>query len=662
MGERNIMKSKDLKKFAWILVAISVLCSLVIWTQRIDAEKDYTHVQMVVNSNDIYALANGNQLTTAEMVAMLQQRGVSAALFKELSVVDLKNRGIIALEVGHLLKQADYYEQVSKQLETNQAMLYLAILDKTWEEQIVKHVTYKVAGTICYEGDVSVVAIPVMVPTGEGEFNSLQNTVKEIGVGFDWQQIEELSSLGLDIIPQVRSWDNPSDLSLRLVMDEIKAMPNLSYLLFNDKEIPGYPDANIMRNLAYHLDGSQDGKPITIGTIEFTDQHGLSQLGVLLNKNVVRMHTISNGEMSKYDLDSALDRWMLAVRERNMRSLLVRFFGIDTPAVGLNENLLYLETLQNELLAKGFTLDEPYEKPGSIQVNTWMLRLLGIGVAAGAMLIVLEMRLPKLSLLAFALISAVWLGLSIVSPIMARKLMALASVCVFPTLGCLLMMKPEGKSLGKTVVSLLVMSAISFIGAILMVGLLADVLFMLKLDGFVGVKLAHVVPIVAVPVILYLWNTDNPIQTVKMLLNKTAEYKWLVIAAVVAAAGMIYLSRTGNTTAQLSTAEQLMRTYLNDIMGVRPRTKEFMIGYPFAMLLFYFGASRKNWILTIPAIIGQVSLVNTYAHIHTPLLISLQRSLNGFIIGIVLGCLLILAVKLCIDWYRKLEKINLKGE
>ncbi|MBR6756644.1 MAG: hypothetical protein IKM15_06840 [Peptococcaceae bacterium] len=662
MGERDIVKSKGLKKFAWILVAISVLCSLTIWAQRIGVEKEYNHVQMVVNSNDVYALANGNQLTTAEMVEMLQERGVSAALFKELSIADLKNRGIVSLEVGHLLKKADYYEQVSEDLETNQAMLYVAILDKKWEEQIAAHLQYKLAGTIYYEGEVSVIAVPVMVPTGEGEFNSLQNAVKEIGVGFDWQQIEELSSLGLSIIPQVRSWDNPSDLSLRLVMNEIKAMPNLSYLLFNDKDIPGYPDESVMRKLADFLNGSQDGKPVTIGTIEFTDQHGLSQLGVLLNKNVVRMHTISNGEMSKYDLNSALDRWMLAVRERNMRSLLVRFFDIDTPAVGLNENLLYLETLQNELLAKGFTLDENYEKPGSVQVNVWLLRLLGIGVAAGAMLIVLEMRLPKLSLVTFVLASVLWLGLLAVSPVMARKLMALASVCVFPTLGCLLMMKPEGKSIGKTIVSLLSMSAISFIGAVLMVGLLADVLFMLKLDGFVGVKLAHVIPIVAVPTILYLWNTENLLRTVKMLLDKTAEYKWLVIAAVIAVAGMIYLSRTGNTTAQLSTAEQLMRTYLNDIMGVRPRTKEFMIGYPFAMLLFYFGASRKNWILTIPAIIGQVSLVNTYAHIHTPLLISLQRSLNGFIIGIVLGCLLIVAVKLCIEWYRKLEKINLKGE
>jgi len=107
MGERDIVKSKGLKKFAWILVAISVLCSLTIWAQRISVEKEYNHVQMVVNSNDVYALANGNQLTTAEMVEMLQERGVSAALFKELSIADLKNRGIVSLEVGHLLKKAD---------------------------------------------------------------------------------------------------------------------------------------------------------------------------------------------------------------------------------------------------------------------------------------------------------------------------------------------------------------------------------------------------------------------------------------------------------------------------------------------------------------------------------------------------------------------------
>lgn len=74
------------------------------------------------------------------------------------------------------------------------------------------------------------------------------------------------------------------------------------------------------------------------------------------------------------------------------------------------------------------------------------------------------------------------------------------------------------------------------------------------------------------------------------------------------------------------------------------------------LLLFWLGASKRNWILTIPAVIGQVSLVNTYAHIHTALLMSLQRSFNGLVLGIVLGVLLLLAVQLLLKIYHRLEQ------
>lgn len=99
-----------------------------------------------------------------------------------------------------------------------------------------------------------------------------------------------------------------------------------------------------------------------------------------------------------------------------------------------------------------------------------------------------------------------------------------------------------------------------------------------------------------------------------------------------------------------------MRNFLNDVMGVRPRSKEFLIGYPFTLLLFWLGASRRNWILTIPAIIGQVSLVNTYAHIHTALLISLHRSLNGLVLGLAMGLLLLIGVQVLLKLYEHIEK------
>ncbi len=648
------MNLKRMKQAGWLLVALAVICSFTLWGQRLQSEADYKQVQMVVNYNDILALANGNQMSQEELAAQLQARGVSAVLFKEWSLGDLANNGQVALQLGATIKNTNFYSQVSPELPINEATLYVAILDSSVAEQVEKHTLLKVAGAAYYPGQVPVITVPVMVPTGDSEVTTIMTKVKDIGVGFYWDGIERMAAQGFYIIPQLRSWDNPTDESLRAVTDEIKAMPNLGYLLFNDKELPGYPES--VRALADLLKDSDGNTLVTIGSIEFSDQKGLNQLGILLHKDLIRLHTISNNEMSKFEPDTALDRWMLAARERNMRSLLVRFFDITSPGTALQENLEYLESIQQGLLASGFELDQPYEKPASIDAGNLVLYLIGIGVAAGVMLILLEMRLPKLGVAALVLGTVAWIGLLHVSPVMAKKLMALLSVITFPTLSCILVMKPQRRSVGKSVLALLVMCALSYIGAVLMVGLLADVLFMLKLDQFIGVKIAHVIPIVAVPFILYIWNAEKPLTTVKQLLDKALDYKWAILFAIVAVAGFIYISRTGNTTAELSTGEAAMRNFLNDVMGVRPRSKEFLIGYPLTLLLFWLGASRRNWILTIPAVIGQVSLVNTYAHIHTALLISLQRSLNGLVLGLVLGLLLLAAVQILLKLYHRLEE------
>ena len=651
------MELKRLKQIGWLIVVAGVLCSLFLWGQRMQSEANYKNVQMVVNYSDIVAMANANDLTEEEFAKALQERGVSAVLYKEWSLGSLNANGQVAIEVGNNIEHASYVEKVSKEVPVSAANAYVALLDKNIAVQVKDHVLEKVPGADYYPGQVDVITIPIMVPNGDSEVVTALNKIKEVGAGFDMAGIARMSALGMDTVPQLRSWDNPTDTSLRMAFDEIKAMPNLVYLLFNDKEIPGYPQKN--RTVADLLKDDKGNTVVPVATIEFSDQKGLNQLGVLLNKDVIRLHTISNGEMGSLTPDSALDRWMLAARERNMRSLLVRFFDITTPGANLQGNLNYVASIQTGLIESGFTLDQPYEKPASIPASTILMAMVGTAVIAGVMLILLEMRLPKLSLLALIGGIAIWLALLLVNPTMAKKMMALLSVITFPTLSCLLIMKPEARSIGKSVVALLKLCAISYIGAVLMVGLLADILFMLKLDQFIGVKLAHVVPIVAVPFILYIWNEEKPLTFVKQLLEKALDYKWTMLGVLVAVAGVIYLSRTGNSGAELSAAESMMRTFLNDVMGVRPRSKEFLIGYPFTLLLFWLGASRKNWLLTIPAIIGQVSLVNTYAHIHTALIMSMQRSFNGLVLGIAVGLLLIIGVRMLFAIYRRLEQRGL---
>ena len=631
-----------MKQVGWLFVIVAVMCSFTLWGQRLQSEADYKNVQLAVNYNDIVALANANQMTTEVVADELKKRGVSTILFKEWSIGDLANLGQVSLQFGDNIKTANFYNNVNSEMPVNEATLYIGVFDKTFAEQIRDNILQKVVGAQYYDGTVPVITVPMMLPTGDTEMSAAMTKIKDIGVGFSQDGISKMSKAGFAIMPQLRSWDSPTDESLRFVTEEIKRMPNVAYLLFNDKELPGYPET--IRTLADLLKDEDGNTIVPIGSIEFSDQKGLNQLGVLLNKDVIRLHTISNSEMSKFDPDTALDRWMLAVRERNMRCLLIRFFDISTPATALDMNLDYVQTIQESLLDAGFHLDQPYEKPASIDVRNIILYFIGFGIIAGVMLILLEMRLPKVGVLVFILGVIAWIGLLHISPVVAKKAMALISAITFPILSCILIMKPQKKSVGKAVLSLVTMCALSYIGAILMVGVLADVLFMLKLDGFMGIKLAHVVPIIIVPVILYIWNDEKPLTTITQLLNKALEYKWAILIGIVTVAGIIYISRTGNTTAELSTGEATMRNTLNDLLGVRPRSKEFMIGYPLTLVLFWLGASRRNWILTIPSIIGQVSLVNTYAHVHTALIISLQRSFNGLILGILLGLLLLFVV------------------
>lgn len=660
MQKKENKNNKKMWIFAIAVVIIALIASAVTWVDRLKAEAEYKDVQMIVNIDDMESLANAKDISMAEMAAELQKRGVSVVLFKEKSVADLERMGKIELAIGDNVKNLAQSEKFAANLAVRDTDMYIVILDKAWEEQIVQNLEQKVKGVKYYPGEIAVVSVPAMLPSSALELSTLTNEIGDIGLGWDSGLINEIAELGFGIMPQVRSWSYATDESLKFVTNEIKSMPNLYAFMFNDKEVIGYQGAESVRVLATLLE-NEEGTPIApVATIEFNEQKGINKLGLLLNKEVVRLHTISNSEMSKFEaeggMDAAMDRWMLAAKERNMRALLVRFFDINTPAVSFDRNMHYLEEIQSGLVDNGFTVGSTeYTKLSSVGNNALLTLLAGLGVAAGFMMLVMLLGGRKLAVAGFIAVIGCYGACYMYDGVLARKLMALASVIIYPTISCIVMMKPQKYSLAECIGRIVVMSLISFLGAIFMVGLLSDTAFMLKLDSFAGVKIAHLIPIAVVPFVLYIWNDNDPIQAVKDILDKAVTYKWGILAAVLAVCGYIYISRTGNTTAELSTAESTMRTLLNDWLGVRPRSKEFLIGYPFAMLLFYFGASKKNWVLTLPAIIGQVSLVNTYAHLHTPLLISLHRSLNGLALGLVLGVIAVLVIKYFLICWRRYQ-------
>jgi hypothetical protein len=176
---------------------------------------------------------------------------------------------------------------------------------------------------------------------------------------------------------------------------------------------------------------------------------------------------------------------------------------------------------------------------------------------------------------------------------------------------------------------------------------------MLKMNSFVGVKVAHVIPLILVACILLLRNRDW--FDVVSGIAKSAIKVWQVVVGLVILAGLVfYVIRTGSDNPDMVTGlEMRVRQLLDNILGVRPRTKELLIGHPLMLVLLYFGYRYTMIPVLIIGVIGQVSIINTYTHIHTPLMISLQRSAHGLWMGTVIGIVAIVILEWIIKLIRK---------
>jgi len=636
----NILTKKNIATISYILIGLALVLSLFLAFQRVNIEKEYDQVEIMVNLTEVQSLANANNISFKEMLGQLKDNGVTGVLVKEISLGDLARTGKVQFFQGEEIKLAPYYDKISEDVSLTDANILVAILDKNFEGQITEHLNKKISAAQIVKGEVTVAVIPVNLPNSDREKEIIYEELEAIGVGFETNTLDEISSASLNVIPQIRDWPKPNKESLEFIAQEIKKVPNLSFILFNDKQVPGYPDKLGVLLEEWRNKEGQIYAPI--GIVEFFNQKGINQFAASMNKETVRVHSIAANDMVNYNPQSAVERFELAVSERNMRSLFVRFFNMDQPQEALDINFKFLSDLKQTLEDKGFYLGQ-VKQFNSPPYSRTVIGLIGLGVIAGGVLILIKKDWLKLAIICGLFGALVWAVLLLRDPVFARKLMALASVIVYPTLAFLVITSEKSRTLKSSIIAFLKMSGISLAGAVLMVGLLADKLFMLKLDQFVGVKAAHVLPLVIVPLLIFILN-DKPLKIINELLDQVITYRYALLAGLALAALAVYVIRTGNDgTVLVSGIEEKFRGILKDLMGVRPRTKEFLIGHPFTLLILYFGLSKKNWFLILPAIIGQVSLVNTYAHIHTPLLISIIRSTHGLWIGIALGVGLILA-------------------
>ncbi len=104
--------------------------------------------------------------------------------------------------------------------------------------------------------------------------------------------------------------------------------------------------------------------------------------------------------------------------------------------------------------------------------------------------------------------------------------------------------------------------------------------------------------------------------------------------------------------------ELTLRHLLTHVLSVRPRFKEFLIGFPAMMLLPALLSRHRRavgWLLALAIGVGIGDVIDTFSHLHTPLSISLLRIVNGLIVGGIIGAAAIAVYRRVALAYRALS-------
>ncbi len=378
--------------------------------------------------------------------------------------------------------------------------------------------------------------------------------------------------------------------------------PEADAVIFTGLDVLGYKD-----NLERVAEGLA-GRPIA--WIEGTPQRGFAELS--RNLPVKRLFSIRPEWQDRLSPAETADKFVLAARERGHQLLYLR------PYKQPQDTEAFLRLLKHDLERSRVPIGEPTSRSFTPSPLRWIAL---VGVGAGLVLLALGLPQPLgLPVALFLVLLALGVARGEAGPLLAAM--------VFPALGFL---ERQRRGLGLWLAAVLY----SLAGAVFLAALGSTPQSVLGLAPFRGVSLTLLVP----PLLVALSFLPAAF---KAALNQLYQHPLKLGEVGLALLGLgvlgLALLRRGNDAAPALVPdwELQLRAYLQDVM-VRPRFKEIFAHAlaPIALLLPW-----PNWLrnaMLVLVAVGMGSILNTFAHYHTPLSISFFRVANGLLIGLALG-------------------------
>jgi hypothetical protein len=601
------------------IVAIAILTALVCAfsiTKRIKVENDNQSVMFAAEADTIQSYSAAQGLTFEQGLKELKVKGLNGLVVPEETLGELISDGRAEL-TGVTLSSK---EQVRSLLFS--------------DEETINRVT---RGMQIRFGDLVKSVVPrdrrlALPPVDTG---SLRSTA----IGLDPSVTRLAKENGIGIIARCSNPQGVTSRAVKATLTWAKEM-GASIFLAQGEQVLGRRDAMDATISNLKSTGMLYASP------EFAKLGGDVEMLGKVGDQTVRLHSAQAAELDKLSLDGAIERFRKAARERNMRVLLLR--GIsnasDAPVTTFGD---FIQAIAFQVQKEGLKVGtpEPYEEPG---VPKPLKILIGLFAGLGAVWVAVRIFGNDRGVILGGLGGAAIL-LGATREGTALQMAALLASLVFPCAAFYFMLESKFSPW----IGLVITALLAMVSGLCVAGLLNGVEYYIRAESFPGVKISVFLPVLILGIVGFA-KLNSLKDALKDPITWGAAVTGLVIMAII---GLMIL-RTGNDSPNtVSGGELAFRGLLEQILPVRPRSKEFLLAFPalfvgLAMLhkAHYDPAQlgkMRGWValLLMLGVVGLTDVVNTMCHLHTPVMTSIIRNIEGIVLGGIVGQIVWLVVQ-----------------
>jgi hypothetical protein len=642
-----MQRTPPVKIALWLFVLIGCAFALRSAVSRYNAEKANRRVEVAVDYAEVRSLAAAQGLPTGDVLKAFRAAGANSVVLQEDTVGGLEDAGRLTVDVGRGHSGGEAIALLAKPGDGG------ALLRRV-EEALRAKTRYQVAAVRTEAAPFS--TTPIV------EVSQPWAYVRGVGVGLDPAEVAEIRGAGLGIVGRVANWSGVTDRGLTWTLNELKKN-GVTNIIFSGDAVLGFkgfvsddpkdPSRGSTAAALQHLG-------LGYGAVEFGKQKGDPELAKAAAAETVRVHTVTGAEMVSATVPGNVQRFALAARERNIRLLFVRLFPDERDPVKFNAD--YVAKIVRALKRGGLETGVAHGY-GFLAVGPVPEAAMGAGLAAAFVLLVDAVtgllsggRAGRLAA-AVAVLGALACAAAPLAPSsLGPKAAAFAAAVIFPTLALLtgdLLAPSRGNPYLVALGRFLRTCAVTALGIATVVGLLADRLFLIKVDVFTGIKPSLVLPLLVVAVVAALdlradgarrrsWPAALAGARDRLLSLAGEPLRvWQVAAGLVVLVLLVVIvARSGNDSGVgVSGFELKLRALLDRVLFARPRFKDMFGHAALVMALLLAARGRRAWAVPVfvAGAVGQVSLLNTFCHLHTPLPVGIGRALLGVGFGAIIG-------------------------